>query len=85
MKIETSTVTKLKISGVDRLDPVSVIVENFEPGKGKIIIGCFVQFWSYYWGVISGKSLDAFFRGAGNLYLIEKLAPNTPYRFDDEG
>ncbi len=50
MKIETSTVTKLTITEVARLDPITVILEDIEPRKGKIIIECYGKSWSSYWG-----------------------------------
>lgn len=61
MKIETSTITKLKISGVPRLDPVSVFIEDFEPGRGEITIKCYDRSWTAYWGSMGrGNSVAQF-------------------------
>jgi hypothetical protein len=38
MKTVMSKVTKLSITEVQNLDPITVILEDFEIGKGKIII-----------------------------------------------
>ena len=48
MKLETSTVTKLQLTELNNLDPISVILENYEPGKGKIIIECCGKSWSSF-------------------------------------
>lgn len=79
MKVETSQITKLLISDLmgepHKLDPVTVILEDFEPGKGKIIIECYRQSWSSYWGGMSGRTIAQFFSDCGSDYLIGNLAP----------
>jgi len=85
MKIETTTVTKLLLTDLDALDPVTVIVENYEPGKGKIIIECYGQSWSNYWGAMSGMTIQKFFRSANAGYLAEKLAPSLSSTVPDDG
>lgn len=73
MKIEQTTVQKIHITNVDRLDPVTVVVEDIEPGKGKIIIECYGESWSSYWGGMGGRSISEFFMDCGNDYLIGNL------------
>jgi hypothetical protein len=85
MKIEESHVTKLLLTELDGLDPVTVIVENYEPGKGRIIIECYGKTWSNYWGGMSNMTLENFFRTAGLDYLVEKLAPEIEGSVLDEG
>ena len=36
MKVEKTDVLAFTISEVERLDPVRVMIENYEPGKGRI-------------------------------------------------
>ncbi|MND66925.1 hypothetical protein D3C80_583300 [compost metagenome] len=50
MNIETSTVTKLLITGAESLDPISVYLEDFAPCKGKITVSCFDKTWHAHWG-----------------------------------
>ena len=50
MKIEASKVTKLLISEVQGLDPITVFLEDYEPGKGKITVSCWGKSWTAYWG-----------------------------------
>lgn len=79
MKTETTQITKLLISDLmgepHKLDPVTVILEDFEPGKGKIIIECYRKSWSSYWGAMSGRTISQFFSDCGADYLIGNLAP----------
>ena len=85
MKIKISNPTKYTLTELDGLDPISIIVENFEPGKGKIIIECYGQAWSNYWGAMSGKTIQEFFLTASNDYLVEKLDYRLEATVPDDG
>lgn len=74
MKAKTETYL---LSELDRLDPVTVYVTNYEPGKGKIVIECYGKCWTHYWGGMSGKLLQEFFIGGDNEYLLGKLLVTT--------
>ncbi|WP_296935981.1 hypothetical protein [uncultured Marinobacter sp.] len=78
MKVELSTVQKLNLTELmgepHKLDPVSVILENFEPGKGKIIIECYGQSWSAYWGGMGAKDIATFFCRCDEHYIAGKLS-----------
>lgn len=60
MKIAKSTVTMLTITHASQLDAVRVVVENFEPGRGRIIIQCYDRAWTGAWGAM-GSALEPFF------------------------
>ena len=78
MQVELSTVQKLNLTELmgdpHKLDPVSVILEDFEPGKGKIIIECYGQSWSAYWGGMGVKSIANFFCSCDEHYIAKKLS-----------
>lgn len=38
MKVEETTVRKLTITEIPNLDPISVIIEEYEVGQAKVII-----------------------------------------------
>lgn len=40
LKVERLTVTKLVIIGAPRLDPITVLLEDLAPCKGKITVSC---------------------------------------------
>jgi len=85
MKIKISTVIKLLLTDLDRLDPITVIAENFEPGQGKITIECYGRPWTAYWGSMGNQTIHEFFCTSDNDYLIGKLAPDINSSIYDEG
>ncbi len=79
MKVESTQVTKLLISDLmgepHKLDPVTVILEDYAPGKGRIIIECYGKSWSSYWGAMGKESIAQFFSTCSADYLIGNLDP----------
>lgn len=73
MNVETVQTKTYKLTDLDALDPVTVYVTNVAPGKGKIVIECYGQAWSNYWGAMSDRTIEQFVIDANNEYLIEKL------------
>ncbi|WAT06461.1 hypothetical protein O1V64_10945 [Rouxiella badensis] len=75
MKIETSQITRLRITELQNLDPVEVIVDNIAEHKGKITISCYGKSWTAYWGGMGAETVQEFFNWCSNDYLIGCLAP----------
>jgi hypothetical protein len=73
MKITAKPVEMLVIEDLPRLDPIRVVLENFDPGKGRIIIVCYDAAWVSYWGAMSGKSVQEFFVRSDAGYLASNL------------
>ena len=74
MKIQVSTNIKLGLTELDRLDPVTIYLENFEPGGGRITITCFRNSWSASWSSMSGRTVEQFFVSCGDEYLAGNLS-----------
>lgn len=74
MKIETTSVKKIRLSEIKNLDPVTVILEDIEKGKGKIIIECYGQSWASYWGGMGDRTLAEFFCSCDEHYLAKNLS-----------
>jgi hypothetical protein len=71
MKVETSTVTKLLITGADGLDPITVFLEDLAPCKGKITVSCWGKSWTAYWGGMwDGLTVGQFFCKLNTAYII---------------
>ena len=69
--VETSTVTKLYITGAERLDPITVFLEDFEPCKGKITVSCWGKSWTAFWGGMwDGMTVGQFFCELDAGYII---------------
>ena len=84
MNIEQSKITKLKLVDLDRLDPITVFIEDIEIGKGKITIECYGKSWSYYWGGMSGKTVLGFFSTTGIDYLSNCLWDHSKDQCEDD-
>ena len=76
VNIETTTVQKLIISGVENLDPVAVYLEDQGPACGKVTITCFNDCWSYFWGSMGkDNTIRSFLLQCDEHYLAGKFAP----------
>lgn len=86
MQVEESTVRHLRITGADRLDPISVTLQDFGSGQGKIAIDVWGEAWACYWCAMGKQhNISSFFQKASVGYLAEKLAPNLARsRFSNE-
>lgn len=86
MKVEASTVTKLVITEVERLDPVTVFLEDFgrrdcpteknpdyQTAQGKITISCYGQSWTAYWSGMGPNTVAQFVAKAGWDYVLNCL------------
>lgn len=69
MKIEEGLVRQIKISEVEDLDPIRVVVEEYTKGEAKVIVECYGQSWSSYWGSMGG-SIKEFFTRTNVDYLV---------------
>ncbi len=86
MKIETTQVTKLLITGAEGLDPISVYLEDFEPCKGKITVSCWDRTWHARWGGMwEGMNVGRFFCELSADYIIGYFDSSLrPRRFSGE-
>lgn len=74
MKIESVTVKALRISETRGLDPVLVILQDVEPGKGRLIVECFGEALSLFWGAMGEENTIAqFIAKAPHEYIADKL------------
>jgi hypothetical protein len=74
MKVEKSCVTKLMIAGVPSLDPITVYAEDIAPRQGKIIIECYGQSWSAYWGGMGDGTIAEFFCSVSQDYIANCMS-----------
>lgn len=85
MKIESTTVTKLILSGMPNQDVIAVYAENQGPGAGKITITCWGDSWTHYWSHMGEKNtIESFFLKASDDYLACKLKIGIDDEIDDE-
>jgi len=73
MLIRKSEVTKIVLAELDRLDPVTLIMEDFGPGQGKLTIDCYGKAWTAYWGGMGDEGIVKFIHTANVDYIANKL------------
>jgi hypothetical protein len=74
MKIEKSTVTVLRISEVERLDPIRVMLDDLGPGQGRINIGIYGRAWETAWFSMGDNTLTQFILSCNSDYIVKCLA-----------
>ncbi|HBN7019261.1 TPA: hypothetical protein PJF92_000140 [Escherichia coli] len=84
MKIEKMDVLAFTISEVERLDPVRVMIENYEPGKGRITITCFGKACTGAWFAMGGDTVQEFVKRVSNEYLIGYFDPQLESTTGDD-
>jgi hypothetical protein len=73
MKITEQSVRKITITGVENLDTINVVFEDFGPGQGRIMVECFGDAWAHYWGAMGSESVAEFVMTADEDYITGKL------------
>lgn len=69
-------VTKMTLTGLAALDPVSVFFEDCGPGQGKLTVEYFGKALSYQWSAMGdGRDLKTFLLGTNIDYIVNKLKP----------
>ncbi|EHH2973090.1 hypothetical protein J7Y79_004373 [Salmonella enterica] len=84
MTVEKINVLSFIITGAERLDPVRVMIENYEPGKGRITITCFGKAWTGAWFAMGGDTVQEFIKRVSNEYLIGCFDPQMRSTVDDD-
>jgi hypothetical protein len=56
------------------LDPITVYVEQYAPGRSRVIIRCYARAWTAFWGAHGDGDVERFFVACNNDYLADNLA-----------
>ncbi len=67
-----------RITDVQALDPITVYLEDHEPGRGTLTVRCFDRAWTCYWGSMGGgATLAEFMRRVDAGYIANCLMRGT--------
>lgn len=55
------------------LDPITIIIQDFEPGRGEIIVKCFDCAWTAFWGSTGNDSIADFLKRVSANYVANNL------------
>ena len=83
MNTEISTVRKIKITELERLDPITVYIEDLSPGRGKITVECYGRTWSSFWPAMGKRSIAQFFVDCNEDYIANNFVPGINDTNDD--
>lgn len=53
-------VTELRIPARNKLDPISVFVQDQAPGRGRIVVTCYGNAWQGFWGAMGDRTVMEF-------------------------
>lgn len=73
MRLTQTQARVLVIHELPELDPITVVLQDFGTGKGRLIVECYGSAWAHYWGAMGEKTLVAFLRGCDAPYIHNKL------------
>lgn len=74
MKIEEQTVRMIYLSELEALDPVSCVVEDTEPGVGKLTIECYGLSWTTSWNGMGDRTVIPFVASCDTHYLANRFS-----------
>lgn len=80
--IEKSKVRCIRLIGCQALDPVTIYLEDFEPGKGMITMLCYGKAWTSYWGGMGTDNIAQFFCGCDEHYIAKNLSEIDSETYD---
>ena len=63
----------LIIPASNALDPITVIFQDLEPRKGRIIVLCYGEAWTAYWNAMPQETVREFVVNMDAAYLENKL------------
>lgn len=71
--MELPTASRVHRFKPDGLDPITVYVEEYGPNRARIVVQCYAQAWTAYWGAHGCKSVEAFVAGCNANYITDNL------------
>jgi hypothetical protein len=84
VRIEPAVVKAFTIYDADRLDPILVVMQDFGVGQGRLVVECYGEAWSTYWGAMGDDyDLRRFITCASADYIANRLWPSRMRRTKD--
>lgn len=75
MRIESEQVKALAIYDAPKLDAVHVVMYDLGPGVGRLIVECYGEAWSGFWGAMGERSIEQFVLSCTADYLAGRMWP----------
>ena len=82
MKIANTSCKQRILTDIDRLDPITVFLEDYSHGAGQITIVCYGKAWTSYWGAMGDNTIDEFFCCCDEHYIAKNLSTIDSEEYD---
>lgn len=73
MRIEPQTAKVIRIYEVPKLDPIFVVLQDISHGVGRMLIECYGDAWSGYWGATGERTIEQFILSCSAEYIAGKM------------
>jgi hypothetical protein len=73
MRIEKQTASIFTIHEAPALDPITVILQDLGPRQGRLIIECYGEVWTAFWGGIGERTIRQFLVSCSPPYICGKM------------
>ncbi len=83
MDISVSTAVTLTLTNLDKLDTVTVYLEDMSPRQGRIVIHCWGKAWAAFWPAMGSRGIAKFYIESDNAYLAKNLASDLKSEVND--
>ena len=74
MKIEEIKVQAFRLDEIERLDPITVILQDIAPGVGSVLVSCYGEAWGAYWQAMGACDVRTFITQCDSDYLLNCLS-----------
>jgi hypothetical protein len=62
-----------RIYDAAKLDPILVVMQDLGPGVGRLLVECYGDAWSGYWGAMGERSIEQFVLSCSADYIGGKM------------
>jgi len=73
MRIEPAISEAFTIYDAPKLDPITVVLQDLSPGRGRIIIECYGSAWATYFGAIGDQRIRDFLVACSADYVVGRM------------
>jgi predicted NACHT family NTPase len=73
VRIESQGARMFRIYDAPKLDPILVVMQDLGAGNGRLLIECFGDAWSGYWGAMGERSIEQFVLSCSADYIAGKM------------
>lgn len=63
----------IEIPRRNNLDPINVFVQDYDPGRGRIVVTCYGQAWCGFWGAMGDRTVMKFVASCDAKYVATNM------------